>query len=119
MSRVILAVLAVSLAAPAFADTVVAVPGGGRTSEVLVLTSGAVTLTSLAYRRAFEIQNLGPNAIYCTIDGQAPLKTGALGRKIDSGSTWAMNAADSIVVKCIAATADQSTTAATQFTEIR
>ena len=119
MRRLLAILAAASLPITALADVVVAVPGNGKTSEVLVLTSAAVTLTSFSARRAFELQNLGPNAIYCTVDGQTPLKTGALGRRIDPSSTWAMNAADTITVKCIAATAAQVTTAATQFTEIR
>ena len=91
----------------------------GKTSEWLVTNgAGGSTLTNFANRRVLELQNLGPNAIFVTIDGQAPLATGALGRKIDPGTTWAVMANAGVVVKAIAATAAQVTTAATQVTEL-
>lgn len=95
----------------------------GRTSEVCV-TNGAggtaVPTTGFTNRKAIELQNLGPNSIFCTVDGQAPLSTGALGRRIDaSGGTWSLDAGRGIVIKCIAATAAQVTTACTQVTELR
>jgi hypothetical protein len=95
----------------------------GRTTEVCVTNSAggtSVPSTGMTNRKAIELQNLGPNAIYCTVDGQAPLATGALGRKIDATSgTWALDIGRGIVVKCIAATAAQVTTACTQVTELR
>jgi len=46
----------------------------GKTSEWLVTNAGGgSTLANLANRRVLELQNLGPNAIFVTIDGQAPL----------------------------------------------
>ena len=95
-------------------------PGNGKTTEWLVTNSaGGSTLTAFSGRKAVELFNTGPNAIYCTVDGQAPLATGALGRKVDSGATWSINAADTVVIKCIAATAAQLTTAGTMVTELR
>jgi hypothetical protein len=99
----------------------------GKTSEVIVtnLAGGtAVPATPLANRKGIELQNLGPNAIYCTIDGQAPLSTGALGRRVgpaseSPGNTWSLDIGPSIVITCIAAVAAQVTTAATQVTEVR
>lgn len=99
---------------------------GGRTTEVLVLTSAATAMPAspLAYRKAVLIENLGPNDIYCAFGGSTPLKTGALGHKVNKASEAPLNrlAADvgaGVLVKCIALTADQVTTAATQFTELR
>lgn len=94
---------------------------GGKTSEWLVTNAaGGSTLTGFRNRKAVELQNLGPNAIYCTVDGQAPLATGALGRRIDaSGGTWTLDAGSGITIKCIAATAAQVSGAATQVTELR
>jgi hypothetical protein len=97
----------------------------GKTTEVLVTNAvGGTTVptTALTDRKAIEIQNLGPNAIYCTIDGTAPVVSKA--RRIDAlGSTaappWSIDAGPNIVVKCIAATAAQVTTAATIVSEVR
>lgn len=104
----------------AAADVVVASPGAGQSSEWLVTNAaGGSTLTNLPTRRALLLQNLGPNAIYCTFDGQAPLATGALGYKIDSGASFSAAIWSTVVVKCIAATAAQVTTAATQVVELK
>jgi hypothetical protein len=104
----------------AHAGTVVESPGGGKSSEWAVTNgAGGSTLTALSGRKAVELQNLGPNAIFCTVDGQAPTADSKLGRKIESGATWALNAADTVSIKCIAATAAQSTGAATLVTELR
>jgi hypothetical protein len=104
----------------ALADTVVASPGQGQSSEWLVTNNaGGSTLTNFSARRALLLQNLGPNAIYCTFDGQAPLATGALGYKIDAGSSFSAAVAATVTVRCIAASAAQVTTAATQVVELR
>jgi hypothetical protein len=93
---------------------------GGKTSEWCVTSASAATLTAFANRKAVEIQNLGPNAIFCTVDGQTPLSTGALGRKIAAtDGTWTLDAGADIVIKCIAAAAPQATPACTQVTELR
>src|SRR5574341_1748655 len=94
----------------------------GKTTEVLV-DNTTVTLmptTARTSRKAIELQNLGPNPIYCTVGGETPLTTGALGRRIDaSGGTWSLDVGPGVVIKCLAGTADQVTTAATQVTELR
>lgn len=94
----------------------------GKTTEVLV-DNTTVTLmpaTALVGRKAVELQNLGPNPLYCTVGGETPLTTGALGRRIDaSGGTWSLNVGSGVVIRCLAGTADQLTTAATQVTELR
>lgn len=94
---------------------------GGKTTEVLV-DNTTVTLmpaTALSGRKAVELQNLGPNPIYCTVGGETPLTTGALGRRVDAGATWALDVGPGVVVRCLAGSADQVTTAATQVTELR
>lgn len=92
----------------------------GKSQQVLVLNSAAVAVpaTTLTSRKAIEIQNLGPNAIYCTVDGQTPV-VASLGRQVAAGASWALDAGPSITIKCIAATADQVSGAATQVTEVR
>lgn len=97
----------------------------GKTTEVLVTNNtGGTTVpaTALSGRKAIELQNLGPNPIYCTIDGTAPVVAKA--RRIDAlGSTaapaWSIDAGPLVVVKCIAATAAQLTTAATIVSELQ
>lgn len=96
----------------------------GATTEVLVLnaTQTALPATSLAGRRAIEIQNLGPNAIYCAIGPASAPPTAVLlkSRQVAaSGGVWAIDLNDKIVVRCLAATADQVTGAATIVTEVR
>ena len=116
-----LLLLALVLPALAYADTVtVDAPYGGQSSEWLVTNSaGGSTLTNYSLRKALLLQNLGPNAIYCTFDGQSPLATGALGYKIDAGASFSAAIGPTVTVKCIAATAAQVTTAATQVVELR
>jgi hypothetical protein len=98
---------------------------GGKTSIVCATNSaGGTTITALAGRKGIELQNLGPNAVYCTIDGQAPLATGALGRKVlpvaqEPGNTWSLDAGATVVFRCIAATAAQTTPACLQVSELR
>lgn len=97
----------------------------GATSECLVTNGAGGTTcpaTALAGRKAVELQNLGPNPIYCTVDGTAPVVSKA--RRIDAlGSTaapaWSLDVGPNVVIKCIAATAAQLTTAATIITELR
>lgn len=109
MKRVLAVVLAVAVSVPARAATF--------SNEVLVLTSSTRVDTGLTFRRGLEIQNLGPNAIYCSID-VAPVVTKA--RKLDaSGGTWAVDIGTHAKVYCIAATANQVTGAATIVTEVR
>ncbi len=93
---------------------------GGKTSEVCVTNAaGGTTISAFAGRKAVELQNLGPNSIFCTVDGQSPLSTGALGRRILSGDPWSLDAGSNVTLKCIAATAAQVTGACTQVTELR
>jgi hypothetical protein len=92
----------------------------GETKEICVTNAAGGTYVPgttllhqpLASRKSIEIQNLGPNAVYCTIDGTAPLATGANGRKIgpeDNLNVWSLDIGPSIAVRCIAATAAQAT----------
>lgn len=89
------------------------------TSEVLVLTTAtAVPAAALAGRKAIEIQNIGPNPIYCRCDGVAPVVKKA--RKILTDSQMAMDCNETACAcQCIAEVAAQVTTAATIVTEIK
>lgn len=91
-----------------------------KSSQVLVLAAaGGTAITSFTNRKGVELQNLGPNPIYCTFDGQAPLSTGALGRRIDAnGGTYAIDAGAGVQITCIT-TVNQVSGAATQVTELR
>lgn len=122
MGRMIRVALVVCSLLPtlAAADTIIAALGGGKTSEwVVTNAAGGSTLTNLSERRAIEIQNLGPNAIYCTVDGSAPVAT-TNGRMVAATSgTWALDVGASVTIRCIAATAAQVSGAATMVTELR
>lgn len=95
---------------------------GAKNQEVLVLTTAggtAVPTTALVGRKSITLQNLGPNVIFCTLDGSSPLTTGALGYRIDAnGGVVTFNVGPAVAVKCIT-TVNQLTTAATQVTELR
>lgn len=86
--------------------------------EVLVLTTVTrIDPSPRIGRQGIEIQNLGPNAIYC----QPRVSTGLVvnkGRKIVNGEAWGFIAGANVPVYCIAATANQVTTAATIVTEV-
>ena len=93
------------------------------TRETLVLASAATRITVGSNAKAVELQNLGPNPIYCSFnanagsaDGGAVVATKA--RRIDSGGSWGFNFYGQYVW-CIAGTADQVTGAATVSTEAR
>ena len=93
------------------------------TRETLVLASAPTRITIGSTAKAVELQNLGPNPIFCSFnsnagsaDGGAVVATKA--RRIDSGGSWAFNFYGQYVW-CIAATADQVTGAATVSTEAR
>jgi galactitol-specific phosphotransferase system IIC component len=82
----VLAVSPISAQTPTETAVNIAARRSGKTSEVCVTNSaGGTTFTSFAARKAIEFQNLGPNSIFCTVDSQAPLATGALGRRILTG----------------------------------
>lgn len=88
------------------------------TNEVLVLTTSTrVDTGTLVARRGIEVQNLGPNAIYCALyESTAAVVLKA--RKVAAGSSWAVDAPAGLPMYCIAATANQVTTAATIVTEL-
>lgn len=92
----------------------------GKSSVVCVTNAaGGTTITNLAGRKMIEIQNQGPNPIFCTIDGQAPASNGTLGRQIGIGLAWSFPAGDKITIKCIALTAAQVAGACTSITEAK
>lgn len=92
-----------------------------QTQEVLVTSSAAVAVptTNLTQRKAIEILNLGPNPIWCALGNSADAVVNK-SRRIDAlGGTWALDADEYKKLFCIAATANQSTGAATVVTELR
>lgn len=96
----------------------------GATTEILVSNTvqTAVPTTVLANRRAIEIQNLGPNAIYCAVGPAATPPTAVLlkTRQVAaSGGVWAIDLGPNVIINCLAATANQVTGAATIVTEVR
>lgn len=102
----------VLLALPALAD-----PPTTQTKEVLVLTS-ATEILRTKNTSAVELQNLGPNAIYCAFgaSGNAVVNKA---RKIEaSGGVWSVEAPPAVRMWCICAVA-QLTTAATVVSEAR
>jgi hypothetical protein len=84
-----------------------------RQQEVLVLTT-STEMPRLAGSKGFEIQNLGPNNIWCNIGQPAVVGTS---RRLQTGEFWGVGVAAPVRVYCIASTANQVTTAATIFTE--
>lgn len=90
-------------------------------NEVLVLTTSTRVDVGIRFRKGIEIQNLGPNAIYCTVGaGSTPTAVSTKARKLDaSGGTWALDLPAGYRVSCIAASANQVTGAATIVTEVR
>lgn len=113
------AIAAVALVAVA-APIVATVPGAMHNltqTEVLVLNSAATSVpaTALSGRKALEIYNNGPNAIYCS--GGTPVVNKA--REIAPDSSWYVEVGETVDMKCIAASADQLTTAATIVSEIK
>lgn len=105
----LLVVLALSLAMPALANS---------QAEKLVLNATATRVdANIAQRKAIEVQNIGPNAIYCTLNTATLTLTKA--RRINPGDAWALDLPPGQSVYCKAATADQVTGAATIVTEVR
>lgn len=91
---------------------------GAKNSEVCVTNAaGGTSIVSFAARRSVLLQNVGPNPIFCTFDGQNP--TTALGARLLSGETLAADVGPALTIKCIAATAAQVTPACTQVTELK
>lgn len=121
-STIVTAVLILCSAAVAIAAPVVMTQPGQMHSvtqtEVLVLASAstAVPTTPADGRKAIEIYNNGPNAIYCKPGGTGVVNTT---REIEPGTSWYLELASTVAVGCRAATADQVTTAATIVTEIQ
>lgn len=88
----------------------------GRTTEVLVgITSTATPSPALLGRRSIEVQNLGPNPIFCALNAPAVLNKS---RQITTNSSWDIDLGPGVVVNCICSVL-QVTGAATIVTEVR
>jgi hypothetical protein len=87
------------------------------TNEVLVLTTPTL-LPRLSNRKAIEVQNLGVNSIFCALtDSSKAIVNKA--RRLQPGETWVLDIGPTLPIYCVAATASQTTGAATIVTEIR
>jgi hypothetical protein len=107
--RFLAAIAAFFLASVALAVTL--------TNETLVLTT-ATALPQTSLRTAIEIQNLGPNPIYCALGTSTGLAVGK-GRQIAAnGGVWQVRLSSLIPIYCLSS-ANQVTTAATITTELR
>lgn len=89
----------------------------GTDPEVLVLTT-ATRLPQLCGRRAVEIQNLGPNPIYCSLGYSSMARVGKA-RKVGVGESWVVDAGDTLPIYCVASTASQVSGAATIVSEVK
>lgn len=91
----------------------------GLDPEVLVgLTP--TRLPQLCGRGGFEIQNLGPNPIWCTTSGVSSHARINRARKVDAnGGVWGINGKDTVAVWCVTSTAPQSAGGGTIVSEVR
>ncbi len=123
----ILVLLLLALAIPALADpsVMVGATASGSTAAVQVTTvAGGTKVTSATgSRKGVEIQNLGPNPIYCrpelnTATSSAIATTN--GRQIAAnGGVWSIDLGVNVAVWCIAATAVQVSPNDTRVTEVK
>lgn len=88
-----------------------------RVTEVLVLNTAATALTRTPGRHGLLVQNLGPNAIFCGYTAAEAVVNKGIKLAANGGSLSIDVISDSQDVYCIAATADQVTTAATIVSE--
>lgn len=115
------ALLAVELVPrPAFAQSICGpdTHQPGTDPEVLVLTT-PTRIPQLCGRAGVELQNLGPNPIWCVISYSSAHARVNRARKIDAGSTWSANVKDTQPIWCVASTAAQVQSAATIVSEAR
>jgi hypothetical protein len=88
----------------------------GKTTEVLVTSGSAVTLTRIPNGGSVEIVNNGPNTIWLALNGTPVVNKS---RPIASGASWADDVPFYCPIQLIASTADQATGAATIVTDRR
>lgn len=109
----------VALAADVYVNG--AARNGASSGETCVTNAaGGTTVTGFTARKGIEIQNQGPNAIWCRVDGGTPY-TDSRSRKVAADTAWSIDAGTALVVKCIASTAaqDSGTHACTHVTQVR
>lgn len=93
-------------------------PLGALAAEVLVLTTATrVDNAATTYRRGCEVQNQGPNSIWCNVGTSTVVATKA--RQVLPGEAWAINLRAGVPLYCLASTANQVTGAATIVTEAK
>lgn len=119
---VVVAVVAVLFAEPADAQSTYCgeyTHGPGMDPEVLVgLTP--TRMPQLCGRTGFEIQNLGPNPIWCTTSGVSSHARINRARRVEAnGDVFPINGKDAVVVWCITSTAPQVAGGGTIVSEAR
>jgi hypothetical protein len=90
------------------------------TAQVLVLNATPTRLDTASKRfRSIEIQNNGPNNIWCAIGHEAPASLVLLQcRKVVPTEAWSLDLCSSLHVWALAETANQISGAATCVTEV-
>jgi hypothetical protein len=94
-------------------------PSTTQQNEVLVLTTSTRVDVGIEQRKGIEVQNLGPNAIYCKVSNTTPTAVLNKARRLATNESWAIDLPPGYRISCIAATANQVTGAATIVTEVR
>jgi len=102
----------------------VAARRAARDTEVCVTNSagGQVVTnatTALTQRKSVELQNQGPNAIFCTLDGSTPFADSRARSIAASGGSLSVGAGPALVITCIAATAAQVAHVCTHMLEVQ
>lgn len=88
----------------------------GKTQECLVTTTAApIPATPMSFRTSVEIQNLGPNPIYCGFSASEAVNSKA--RKLATGETWVVSTSNFTIYAVT--TVNQVSGAATIVTEIQ
>ena len=92
-------------------------PVSALATEVLVsnVTATRVDGASTSYRRGVEVQNQGPNAVWCNVGTSTVVVNKA--RQVSPGEAWFFPVRVGVPVYCLASTAAQVTGAATIATE--
>ena len=96
--------------------TTVALASTHRTNETLVGAS-ATALPARSARGSIEIQNLGPDPIYCALGESSQAVVGKARMVAADGGTWLLPIPAGVAVYCVTTVA-QVTTKATVTTEI-
>jgi hypothetical protein len=86
------------------------------TNEVLVLTT-PTRVDSVSFHDAIEVQNLGPNPIYCSMQVAADAVVGKA-RRLDTFESWSPPISENTTIWCVTSVA-QVTGGGTITSEMR